>query len=137
MAALTPADFTRDEEGWTTWARLAWWGGFRCRRGDGAEPGERPAPDGTVEICFAPQGRAAPPTEAEAQLAQWVIDHEREVMDALLAELVGRYPLIKAEPGNEHLKPAAATPDDFRPLIQLVCVAVHDVPGLGGMPYVG
>src|SRR4051812_711387 len=129
MAALTPGDFTRDEDGWATWARLAWWGGFRCRRGDGPAAGEGPGPDGTVEITFAPQGREAPPTEAEAQLVQWAIDHERELLDALLAELVAKYPLIQAEPGKEHLKVPVATSDDFRPLIQLVCLAVHDVPG--------
>jgi hypothetical protein len=143
--SLTAGDFAWDEEeawAWAVWVRPAWWGAFRCRRGD-AVADDAPPPDSTIQVLFAPgrRGPGAPLAEAEVQQVQWAIDHEREVMDALLAALIPHYARLRQERApdqrDDRLMPEVSSPDGFRPLIQLETVVVHDVAGLGDMPYVG
>lgn len=94
-----------------------------------------------VDIAFAPEGRDdAPLRDTEVALVRWAVDREREMRDALLAGLLAEYPeLRKRYAGSledESLMPPVGNVDEFRSLIGLHSVNVHQLE-FGGVPYVG
>jgi hypothetical protein len=139
-----PLDFELDKHGLfqTAQTRLASWAGYLDRSGRYGSPGPNERSDGTVEIVFAPEGRdASPLDDNEMALAQWFLDHETDVSEAVKSAILQAYGELR-ESGDfsrdevEELLPLLATPDDLRERIGLFAVNVHQI-AKEGIPYLG
>jgi hypothetical protein len=127
---------------WTTNVCLPSWKGFQNRTGAYGALDEPIVSDGFTKIVFAPEGRGNDPlSDLEIASVRWVIENEgiigRSLLDSLLSaysELQVKYRLEGIE--KIELMPDIASRDDFRPLIGLTAVNVHQVQK-DGLPYAG
>ena len=90
---------------------------------------------------FAPEGRdGAPLTDSEVALARWAVAHEAEIHAAFLAALLGHYRDVRPKYlrflGDPLLVPEVSTADEFRKVIGLSGINIHQIEK-GGLPYVG
>ncbi len=133
--------FAWDVCSWTTTAQLPSWHGCGSKNGCG----EYSRSDGDiVAFDFAPDDRGDEPlTEAEINLVRWVVDHEKEVHDAILEGLFENHPGIREEwleyipEGQvERCVPAVGSPEDFDNYIGINAIYVHQIDD-GQAPYIG
>jgi len=135
-------DFQLERSCWTTKAQLPSWIGYQTRNGSYGSISSDDPSDGVVTITFAPEGRnESPLTEQERALVQWLLDHESEVAPAVLAGLLADYPRLQElygydEAEREEVMPDVSSAEDFRRLIGLHNVHVHQVLK-DGLPYLG
>jgi hypothetical protein len=116
------------------------WRGFQSRRGPYGSLDGAPASDGSVKVVFAPEGRdEAPLADSEIRLVRWAVQHADAMQRSLLHGLLQQYPSLRqnyadfVEPDE---MPPVETVDEFRTLIGLVSINVHQLEK-GGVPYVG
>jgi hypothetical protein len=129
-----------DRAWWTATARLPSWAGFQARAGAyGAKSSKHPS-DGTVRVCFAPEGRGAEPLDpSELSLVGWFFEHEAGVSQAVQKALLAAYPGFKDQyevdvDGND--LPDALAVGDLMGLVGLHTVNIHQV-SRDGVPYIG
>ncbi|MGA2653170.1 MAG: hypothetical protein ABSF28_21820 [Terracidiphilus sp.] len=136
--------FTKNERGhWVTNAAFPSWIGFRTLSRAHLRGGSEAYKTGIAEVQFLPgEDAAGELTEADIQLADWVIQHEAEISASLLSSLLEKYPSIRKE-GLEFLGEdmASLLPDvksvnDFRKLIGFEGVFVPATQK-DGLPYAG
>jgi hypothetical protein len=142
MTNSKPSFELRRNRCWTTRALLASWRGFQSRIGAyGSQDGPGPS-DGFVEIVFAPEGRGNEPlNDAEIASVFWVVENEALISKALLESLLKAYPRMQEQYGysdqeKAELMPEVTSPGDFRSLIGLSAVNIHQVQK-EGIPYAG
>jgi hypothetical protein len=126
---------------WTVRVQLPSWNEFRNRRDAVVSRRSSGSAEGTVALVFAPEGRDdAPMRDAEVELARWPLRHEREMQSALLARLVEDYDELIGDPEDvledDEPPPSVSKPEDFKSLITLRRIYVHQVKK-DGCPYVG
>lgn len=91
---------------------------------------------------FAPEGRGDEPlSSSEIALVAFVLEHMHAISDALLSSLLSEYPRLQeqygyAEDEAEQYMPDVHSVDDFRGLIGLHSINVHQV-AREGIPYAG
>ncbi|MBB5057595.1 hypothetical protein HDF16_002301 [Granulicella aggregans] len=127
---------------WTTSAVFPSWNGFQSRLGTYGSQDQAEPSDGKVRIVFAPQGRGIEPLSAsEIASVFWVIENEALISEALISSLVKKYPVLQKQYGfsddeEAKLMPDVKSADDFRSLIGLSSVNIHQVQK-DGTPYAG
>ena len=126
---------------WTATTRLASWAGFQARAGAyGAKSSSFPS-NGSVTVCFAPEGRGREPlTSSEIALVNWFFEHEAEVSESLQRTLVDEYAELRVQHGCD-AEGAADMHDvrdveDLKLVIGLHTVNIHQV-NRDGVPYLG
>lgn len=98
--------------------------------------------DGLVEVVFAPEGRdMSPLSDEEVQSVEWLRDNHALLAEPMLTRLQDEYPTLKEQYGYskeecEQWMPAVHHKDDFKPLISLQSVSVHQT-SRDGIPYAG
>ena len=138
---LAIRDFSWSDYFWTAQITLESWAGFLSR---GGPYGSLDSPDGSkglVTVVFAPEGRdESPLTQAELDLVNWAVSHERAIRDSALETLLSRYDAMRADFLEWIESPDEMPPvdhvDGFKRLIGLSSVNVHQI-SKDGMPYVG
>lgn len=138
---LTANDFKWEDFFWEAKIELAAWKGFQNRGGAYGSVDSDSASDGTVTVCFAPEGRDdAPLNNDELALIDWAVTHAESIQQAALAGLFKQYESIRQkyldwldEPDE---MPIVAKVEEFKGLIGLHSVNVHQV-SKDGMPYIG
>jgi hypothetical protein len=141
LSDLSRSDFQWDGQFWTVAVRVPSWTDFLNHRDAVFSRRSADPQDGTVSLVFAPEGRDdAPMREAEVELARWPLRREREMQSALLSELVVGYDELvggnEEVSGDEDTAPSVSRPEDFKSLITLRRIYVHQVQK-DGCPYVG
>jgi hypothetical protein len=142
MLAETPQFSLDNGLLWTASVTLPSWRGFQSRKGAYGDRDSAIPSDGVVQIVFAPEGRGSEPlTEAELAKVRWVMEYEASLADALLSSLLREYPSLQEQYGysgemKSELMPDVQSVDDFRVLIGLSSVNIHQVQK-DGVPYVG
>jgi len=140
MPAEIPQFSLEDGLFWTATVTLPSWRGFQSRTGAYGARDSAVSSDGRVQIVFAPEGRGSEPlTEPELSAVRWVMEHEASLASALLLSLLKEYPSLQEQYSGEieaELMPDVQSVDDFRALIGLSSVNVHQVQK-DGVPYVG
>lgn len=136
-----PRFVLEDGTWWTAAARLPSWAGFQTRAGAYGSRSSDHAGDGTVRVCFAPEGRGSEPlVPDELGLIAWFFDHEAGVSDAVQKALLAAYPELQAEyqvdAGGGGDLPDAHTVDDLKRLLGLHSVNIHQI-SHDGVPYLG
>jgi hypothetical protein len=138
---LTIADFHWDGFFWSASVHLPSWDGFQSRQGAYGSRDTDQSAGGRVPLVFAPEGRdSGRLTDSEVALARWAVEHEADIHAAFLAALLGHYRDVRAKylqsRGDPLLAPEARTADDFKKLIGLRGINIHQIEK-GGLPYVG
>lgn len=124
-------------------AELPAWAGYQIRNGPYGAISSREPSSGTHKIVFAPEGRDDRELgENEISLVKWVVDHEKDIHDAVLGLLFKLYPSIKAAyledfgiEANEFL-PDISEQGDIKSVVGVVSINVHQV-SKHGIPYIG
>lgn len=136
-----PRFVLEDRTWWTATARLPSWAGFQARAGEyGARSSDHPN-DGTVRVCFAPEGRGGGPlVPDELGLIGWFFEHEAEVSDAVQKALLAAYSSLQdqnqVDAGEGSDLPDARTVQDLKRHLGLYAVNIHQV-SRDGIPYMG
>jgi len=139
---MQPPPFAlQDNLWWTARAKLVSWEGFLAR--DGAYGSRRSSfpSDGSVTVCFAPEGRDCEPLlPSELALIRWFFEHEPGVSDSLQRALVEAYPDLRdqyeCEADEESPLPETRDIDDLKQVVGLHSVNIHQV-SRSGVPYIG
>lgn len=127
---------------WVAKSILPSWEGYLDRSGAYGGPGQQTVSQGKVDIVFAPEGRdTSPLTAEELALVQWFIDNELMVSATVKKAILAGYAELQRsfdfEPDEAaDYMPNAVTEEDFKPLIGLYAVNVHQL-SKDGVPYLG
>ena len=129
-----------DDLWWTAEVTLPYWEGFESSYG--AFGSTDPKQPSKIHLIFAPEGRDTEPlNEYELNLIEWFVDHKEEVSESVMKSLLLAYPSLQATYGyteEEKVKymPDVSSTDDFRKLIGLQNVNIHQIDNQG-IPYMG
>lgn len=143
-APCSGLSFTWDSFFWIASVKHPSWAGFLVAGGNAPDPTATITSDGSLKICYAPEGRDESPLKPEERASvQWVVDHLSEICEAALASLLHAYPRIREEYasllGESDLLailPPVTRTEDLKPLLEVTDINVHQV-AVGGIPFVG
>lgn len=83
---------------WEREVVLPSWRGFQTRRGPYAAVNSDEPSDGTIRVRFDTNGAGqVPPTATQVAAYRWLVDHEAEVVSAVLDAVFAEYPRFREE----------------------------------------
>ncbi len=135
----TPQLSLVDKNWWGAIVTIPSWTGFQARGGPYGATSQIQPSDGTVQVCYAPEGRGTEPLAAgELNLIDWFFAHEAEVSTAVKQAIFDAYPEIRAQFDADDGPDIAdvRSVQDLENLMGLYAVNIHQV-SRAGVPYIG